>query len=130
MPNLTAAQWFRWGLNNIGLAQAVAAVVVEFREATTVEAKVEALVKLVRLFGSIYESLQAVPREATCAEVLETQLLDAIHDDPATRGLFDRQKIGGALRLGLQIFKVLGPMVAPEAAPWIELLGKLEAMGS
>lgn len=130
MPTLTLPQYFRWALNNLGLATALADIAAEYQASTNLEGKVEALIKFIRLGASIYESLQAVPREATCAEVLETQLLDAMQDQPGTRGLFDRLKQGGALRLGFQLLKILGPMVAPESAPLFELLGKIEAIGS
>lgn len=130
MPTLTLPQYFRWGLNNLGLVQAIADIAAEYQAATTLEAKVEALIKFIRLGASIYESLLSVPREATCAEILETQLLDEMQTQPGTRGLFDRLKMGNALRLGFQLFKLIGPMVAPQTAPFIDLLGKLEAIGS
>lgn len=130
MPTLTLPQYFRWALNNLGLATAIADIATEYQSATTLEGKVEALIKFIRLGASIYESLLSVPREATAAEILETQLLDAMQDVPGTRGLFDRIKVGGALRIGFQLLKILGPMVAPESAGLFELLGKLEAIGS
>lgn len=130
MPTLTTAQWFRWLLSNLDQASYVASLVQRFSSATTIDGKVSALVDIIKLAGGILESLQAIPREAIAAEILETQLLDAMADQPGVRGVFDRQNAGKWLRLGFKLVGIIGPMVAPNSTGLFDLLGKLEAIGS